>query len=53
MSKRDKDKTLRKYVKEHAIEAPPNSCISTDAWAFWQKSKDNQLDTEDATSLAK
>ena len=52
MSKRDKDKALRKYVAEHAIEAPPNGCISTDAWSLWQKSKDNQLDTEDATSIA-
>jgi glutamyl-tRNA synthetase len=53
MSKRDKDKTLRKYVKENAIEYPPKDCISKDAWDVWQSSKDMQLDTSDATLLGK
>ena len=26
-------------------------CIPVDAWATWQSSKDNQLDTEEATVL--
>ncbi len=52
MSKRDKDKTLRKYVREHAIESPPEGCISEDSWAKWQSSKHNQLATEEATALA-
>ena len=32
MSKRDKDKTLRKFVKEHNVETPPNNCISRESW---------------------
>lgn len=55
MSKREKDKELRKFVRENNIESPPGtpeSCISEDAWVTWQSSKDNQLDTEDATKLA-
>ena len=52
MSKRDKDKALRKYVREHQIETPPDGCIPLDAWTEWQSSKDHQLETEDATKLA-
>ena len=52
MSKRDKDKTLRKYVRERSIDSPPDGCISTDAWTAWQSSKHHQLETEDATRLA-
>jgi glutamyl-tRNA synthetase len=51
MSKRDKDKSLRKYVRENDIEFPPEDCISKDSWDVWQSSKDIQLDTSDATSL--
>ena len=52
MSKRDKDKTLRKFVRENKIESAPESCVSEDAWTTWQASKDNQLSTDDATKLA-
>ena len=52
MSKRDKDKTLRKFVKENQIEKAPAGCVSDEAWATWQASKDNQLSTEDATQLS-
>ena len=52
MSKRDKDKTLRKFVRENSIESPPENCISEEAWTTWQSSKDNQLETKDATKLA-
>ena len=52
MSKRDKDKTLRKFVKENQIEKSPAGCVSDEAWATWQASKDNQLSTEDATQLS-
>ena len=52
MSKRDKDKTLRKFVRENNVESAPESCVSEDAWATWQASKDNQLSTDDATKLA-
>ncbi|HIO20090.1 MAG TPA: glutamate--tRNA ligase [Phycisphaerales bacterium] len=52
MSKRDKDKALRKYVRENNIESSPIVCITDEAWAVWQSSKDNQLETEAATALA-
>ncbi len=53
MSKRDKDKTLRAYVKEHQIESPPDGCIEHAEWDNWLSSKDNQLQTDEANSLAK
>ena len=52
MSKRDKDKALRKYVRENNIESSPIVCITDEAWSAWQSSKDNQLETEEATALA-
>jgi glutamyl/glutaminyl-tRNA synthetase len=52
MSKRDKDKTLRKYVRENSIDSPPAESIPQDAWNTWQASKDNQLETDEATLLA-
>ena len=52
MSKRDKDKTLRKFVRENNIDSPPDDCISQDSWSTWQSSKDAQLEIEDATNLA-
>jgi glutamyl/glutaminyl-tRNA synthetase len=53
MSKRDKDKTLRKFVKEKNIDSPPHGCISQESWEAWQSSKDMQLGTHDATALGK
>ena len=52
MSKRDKDKLLRVTVREQSIDSPPNDCIRVDSWNTWQTSKDTQLETDDATSLA-
>ena len=52
MSKRDKDKTLRKYVRENSIDSPPAESIPQNAWNTWQASKDNQLETDEATLLA-
>ena len=52
MSKRDKDKTLRKFVKEHNVETPPNNCISRESWDTWTASKDMQLDVDEASALA-
>jgi len=52
MSKRDKDKALRNFVRENNIESAPESCISEDTWTNWQSSKDNQLETDEATKLA-
>lgn len=52
MSKRDKDKLLRLTVRKKSIDSPPNCCISVESWNEWQASKNNQLETDDATSLA-
>ena len=52
MSKRDKDKALRKFVKEHNVETPPNNCISRESWDTWTASKDMQLDVDEASALA-
>ena len=52
MSKRDKDKTLRQFVKENNITAPPNECITQDVWSTWLSSKDQQLQTNEAEILA-
>ena len=52
MSKRDKDKLLRATVREQSFDSPPNDCISVGSWETWQESKDNQLETDEATSLA-
>jgi len=53
MSKRDKDKTLRAFIKEKQIESPPNGCIDHDVWEHWLSSKDNQLQTDESSELAK
>ncbi|NNF41851.1 MAG: glutamate--tRNA ligase [Phycisphaerales bacterium] len=50
MSKRDKDKTLRRVVKERGLDAPV--AVDEKTWAWWQESKDHQLDLDDAESLA-
>ena len=52
MSKRDKDKALRTFVKENQIDSPPNGCIEQDVWERWLSSKDNQLQTDEASALA-
>ena len=52
MSKRDKDKALRKFVKEHNVETPPNNCISRESWDNWTASKHMQLDVDEASALA-
>jgi len=52
MSKRDKDKLLRTTVREQSIDSPPSGCISDESWKMWQASKDEQLETGDAISLA-
>jgi glutamyl-tRNA synthetase len=52
MSKRDKDRTLRKYVKDNGIDSSPENCIPEDDWNKWISSKENQLSTSNATTLA-
>ena len=51
MSKRDKDKVLRKVVKERNIVDPPCDVVNED-WSWWLESKDHQLDIDKATALA-
>ena len=50
MSKRDKDKTLRAYVKQQKIESSP--AIDAERWAWWLDKKDHQLDHAEAEALA-
>ena len=52
MSKRDKDKALRKFVVENNIETPPNDCIPMESWKKWIGSKEVQLGTDEANVLA-
>ncbi len=52
MSKRDKDKVLRKTIRAEQIEAPPEDTISIDVFDAWLKDKDVQLSLDDAQSLA-
>ena len=52
MSKRNKDKLLRKTIFDRSIDSPPNGCINEESWKSWQASKDAQLETDDANSLA-
>ena len=52
MSKRDKDKALRKFVVENNIETPPNDCIPMESWEKWIGSKEVQLGTDEANVLA-
>jgi glutamyl/glutaminyl-tRNA synthetase len=52
MSKRDKDKVLRKAVKERGIGEPPGGCVPADRWAAWIADSAVQLDLDDASALA-
>jgi len=53
MSKRDKDKALRTYVREQGIDAPPEGCgINAGDWSVWVGDKTVQLSTAHAESLA-
>ncbi|MDG2422467.1 MAG: glutamate--tRNA ligase [Phycisphaerales bacterium] len=53
MSKRDKDKLLRREVRERKIEGPPaDSSIDNSTWETWTGDKTVQLPTEAACSLA-
>ena len=58
MSKRDKDKTLRRTVQERAIEAPPRlphepePVMTRHQWDWWLAEKDHQLELEAAERLA-
>jgi glutamyl-tRNA synthetase len=51
MSKRDKDRAVRRAVKDKKIEQPPAG-ISQDRWQWWRSSKNHQLESIEAEQLA-
>ncbi|MBI1302473.1 MAG: glutamate--tRNA ligase [Phycisphaera sp.] len=52
MSKRDKDKVLRKAVKEKALSAPPAGTVTAEEWTKWLGDENVQLDLDGAIRLA-
>jgi glutamyl/glutaminyl-tRNA synthetase len=52
MSKRDKDKVLRKAVKEKGLTSPPPATVSAEAWTTWLGDDNVQLDLDGAIRLA-
>jgi glutamyl/glutaminyl-tRNA synthetase len=52
MSKRDKDKVLRKAVKEKALSAPPADTVTAEEWGRWLGDENVQLDLDGAIRLA-
>ena len=51
MSKRDKDKVLRKAVAERKLAAPPAGTVSPERFAAWVGDKNTQLDLEEAIRM--
>ena len=52
MSKRDKDKALRKVVAERKLTEPPVGTVDAAAWSAWLGDKNIQLDLETGQRLA-
>jgi len=52
MSKRDKDKTLKKAVRDAGLEASPIEAIGAEEWGGWLKDKTRQLPTDKLNALA-
>jgi glutamyl-tRNA synthetase len=52
MSKRDKDKLLRKTVTERKLAAPPAGTVPQARWDAWLGDKNAQLEFEEANALA-
>lgn len=52
MSKRDKDKTAKKAVREAGLESSPVGSIDDADFAGWLKDKTSQLDTDKLGALA-
>jgi len=52
MSKRDKDKALRKAVAERKLTEPPEGTVDAAAWAAWLGDKNIQLDLGTGQRLA-
>ena len=51
MSKRDKDKVLRKAVKERNLTAPPAGTVTAEEWVKWLGDDNIQLELEGAIRL--
>jgi glutamyl-tRNA synthetase len=51
MSKRDKDKVLRKAVKERGLTTPPAGTVAAEEWSRWLADDNIQLDLEGAIRL--
>jgi glutamyl-tRNA synthetase len=51
MSKRDKDKVLRKAVRERALTAPPSGTVTAEEWSRWLGDDNIQLELEGAIRL--
>lgn len=52
MSKRDKDKVLRKAVAEKGVKTPPPGTVDQPTFDAWLKDKNAQLELEVASKLA-
>ncbi len=52
MSKRDKDKALRKAVAERSLTSPPAATVDASVWNAWLADKNIQLDLDAAQRLA-
>lgn len=52
MSKRDKDKLLRKTVRDLKLQDPPEDTVDPDTFKTWLSDKNIQLDLSDAETLA-
>ncbi len=51
MSKRDKNRAVRRAVGEKKLERPPAG-ITEERWEWWRSSKNHQLEPDDAARLA-
>ncbi|MCE9620114.1 MAG: glutamate--tRNA ligase [Planctomycetes bacterium] len=52
MSKRDKDKALRKTAQERKLTAPPPGTVDPARFTAWMGDKNSQLDFAEATAMA-
>ena len=52
MSKRDKDKALRKAVAERSLASPPTGTVDSATWNAWLGDKNIQLELDAAQRLA-
>ncbi len=52
MSKRDKDKALRKSIRESSIDQSPIASLDEETFNDWLRNKDKQLAFDDALAMA-